>query len=105
VTLERDAIVKLSEKGWIKGVSRSSKGVCLMGAVFDALEQRGVSVWIDEIAPNLTKVIEEQFPDRLPGIGYESAHPVPYFNDHPDTVIEDVVLVLEKSANLSEELI
>lgn len=49
----------------------------------------------------LTKIAREQFPERWEGLNERQqmlADSIPYFNDHPETTEEDMILVFEKAA-------
>jgi hypothetical protein len=83
VNIERDAIRVLAERGWCKGKFHDAEGRVCMGTA--VMFGSGL----------LNRVISEQFPDRRGGvIG---------FNDHPDTTIDDVILVLEKASIRRDE--
>lgn len=92
--LIRDMIPVISKLGWIKGNARTLQGVCIYGAWCEVGEINGTKPleWII-----IEEVIKEQFPDRyIPDQIFPA--PMPYFNDHEKTVIEDVIMVLEKAA-------
>lgn len=109
----RNAIEVIAEKGWIKGdlerqngyISQSSDtpeewtrpGVCMIGALrFGAKIDRSedLPIYIMNIVQN---VIDDQLFDR--------GHNIPFFNDHEDTVVEDVIMVLEKAAVRLDEVV
>lgn len=95
--------------------SDQPSGFCMLGALgwaYDAEPRIFETGWLDDTEeavnhPELLKavttvaeVIKEQFPDRLRESTPIHQIPcfVPSFNDHEDTTLSDVVLVLEKAA-------
>jgi hypothetical protein len=91
------AAQRLKKYGWTQGTYGGVAGPnCLLGALSqlqaDAL-----------IVSGLAEVIQEQYPDRAlinvpAGFGV-----VVDFNDHPDTTLDDILLVLDKAARKAEE--
>lgn len=81
---------------WIKGQTYSATGMCLMGA-YMSIHQGYNSCEGFEI---LKAIIGEQYPDRTLKPTCAS---VASFNDHKDTVWEDVERVLEKAVVQWEE--
>lgn len=92
-------------KGWIKGAfeRNGSKegeptergGVCLVGA----MNTLGFQVIDTKFKDALDQSIKDAFPNR--GIGH---HDFVAFNDAKDTKVEDVILVLEKTAIRLDEV-
>lgn len=76
------------------------RNACLMGAarlaLWNDISCDGKSIRdlrsVDRISDRLEAVIREQFPDR-----WYDGHPVLCFNDDPETTIEDVRLVVDKT--------
>jgi hypothetical protein len=94
VNVERDALQLLGERGWCKRTFEDQSGrMCLFGALSAAhtaaIEQGHPMdrAWLNRVRG----VVQEQFPNRTTGA-------LMSFNDHPDTTVDDVVLVLEKAA-------
>lgn len=120
----RKAIEVLAERGHTKHATSDENGVCALGALSCALtgsaeEARfGSKSWSNGYAPAfehdfavpLAKTVLEQFPDRVNEVvdtgrpNYEPAI-IANFNDHPSTTVDDVVLVLEKTAIRQDELL
>lgn len=90
----RKAIEVLAERGWTKGTLEDANGVCIIGACLHAYR-------FFELSP-IRDVVEEQYPERVKRPGFS---PVAAFNDHPDTTLEDVILVLEKAAARFDEVL
>jgi hypothetical protein len=101
---------KIKEIGWHQGNYVNSDedgnliGVCMIGA-FRKAELYEWSNW--EFANPafympVEEVIKEQFPDRLIYSGMEG---IPAFNDHEDTTLDDVLLVLEKASIKYDEMV
>lgn len=88
----------LLEHGWIKGTMYALDGsdsVCVVGACAkvglcteDAKTDQDVWIVLGAIA-------REQFPDRLCP---ERHSDIVAVNDHPDTTLADIVMILEKAA-------
>jgi hypothetical protein len=103
----REAIRVLSRAGWTKDTFTDEAGRhCLQGALYEVHDVRpfddrnlGRPVAGDLAADVklVNQVIREQFPERTGGVG------ISRFNDHPDTSVEEVVLVLEKAAVRRDE--
>lgn len=97
-------------KRWIKGNlydDDGGRGSCLLGA----FSRVGVS-WAsyDDIGINAVKdIIRDQYPERCNdsgGVPITSTNfPIPNFNDHPDTIFDDVRVVMEKAAIKLDEAI
>ena len=82
----------LDQFGWIKGeIYRHGQGYCLWGAIVKSCNG-GVTSDVTGLTNKTSDVISELFPTRVRG-GFDS--PIPNFNDHPDTTLEDVKLVLK----------
>ena len=104
----REAIQVLARTGWTKDTFSDETGRhCLQGALYEAhgLEAASERAWrpvqgdfADDVRL-LNRVIEEQYPERMGAVG------VSRFNDHPETTLDDVVLVLEKAAVQRDELL
>lgn len=103
----REAIRVLSRAGWAQNafVDRAGRR-CLQGSLYEAygqcpFDERGVGLPLDrQLAGDLrlvNEVIAAEFPERVGGVG------VSRFNDHPDTTLDDVVLVMEKAAIRKDE--
>ncbi|MDP9387867.1 MAG: hypothetical protein M3Q48_08040 [Actinomycetota bacterium] len=105
----RQAIDVLAARGWTKGVFTDLSGRhCLQGALYEAHGvcplRRGsvVGPLPSELAADVrlvNEVVEANYPERFGGVG------VSRFNDHPETTVDDVVLVLEKAAVRRDELL
>jgi hypothetical protein len=93
---------EILEKGWIKGHLRSDEGCCLVGSLVNVLSplEEMLDAW-DDMKAILGEVIKEQFPDRISPI----RAPIPVFNDHPATTLEEVFSVLDKAQVRLEERI
>ena len=93
----------LVERGWIKGQAEDNEGhLCMIGAMMHALNgalSRAGMYWSQQLDIP-TRIIAEQFPDRT---RTTSLSPTSHFNDHPDTTLEDVLLVLDKSGRKYDE--
>lgn len=88
---EVDGIIKAIERhGWVQGWPGSPDvGFCIVGA--DHAANRG-STGLQRIE----QTVRVLFPERLhPYPKGESLRPAARFNDHPDTTLEDVMLVLK----------
>lgn len=78
--------------------SKSTAGPCLGIAFNDAVGPCIMGESVSETWNKLTAIIREQFPERVkfsPGDPYGT---ITTFNDHPDTVLADIDLVLDKFA-------
>jgi hypothetical protein len=77
----------------------------LMGVRSNAMVDHG-AINADPECLLVAEIIKEQFPDRL-----RSSHRlypssiIPTFNDHPNTTLEDVQLVLRKAAIQCDEVL
>jgi hypothetical protein len=104
----RQAIDVLAARGWTKGAFTDLSGRhCLQGALYEAHGvcplRRGsvVGPLPSALAADVrlvNDVVEANYPERFGGVG------VSRFNDHPETTVDDVVLVLEKAAVRRDEL-
>lgn len=100
--IDMDAVIAELRKpdGWRKEGfgewDESSGSVCLLGAVrrVSGVEHL-IDAWkVDREADGLlTPIVEAHFPERLLGTELD----VTSFNDHPDTTLDDVILVCEKA--------
>ena len=105
----RDAIELLARKGWTQGHFTDESGRhCLQGALYEAHGCRPrrpgrlghtLSGELADDVRLLNETIAAAYPDRMGAVG------VSRFNDHPETTIDDVVRVLEKSALRRDESI
>lgn len=105
----REAIELLARKGWAQGRFTDESGRhCLQGALYEAhgcqprTPGRLGHVLDGELAADVRLVnetIAAEYPERMGAVG------VSRFNDHPDTSIDDVVRVLEKSALRRDEAV
>lgn len=103
----REAIGILARTGWTKETFTDESGRhCLQGALSEAHGLPTGSATCTGMAVSgglaadlrlVNHVIEEQYPERVGGVG------VSRFNDHPDTTLDDVVRVLEKAAIRRDE--
>ena len=88
----REAIKVLRRDGWKKySLGSPGRPVCLTGALrqHTSAMTLGGPVW-----DRIDSLIREHFPERISVRAYSMAP----FNDHPDTTLDDVILVLEKTA-------
>lgn len=106
----RDAIEVLARRGWTKDAFTDGDGRhCLQGALYEA---HGVAT--EDCARHLglrlsgqlaadvqlvNEVVATEYPDRRGGVSASR------FNDHPETTVDDVLLVLEKAAVRRDEQI
>lgn len=100
----------ISQRGWCKGSMEKTDGsVCLLGAARAAhvQEERNPGWHYSPAITALSKVIQEQYPERVTGATEEPIPGIPWvgdydhvwiFNDHADTTYEDIERVLEKAA-------
>lgn len=105
----------LDEKGWIKGDLRSANGLCLIGAARYANGLLGGQggVYLEdeekyyeaanetnEVINTLAAVAERLFPGRTTHFN-DRFHlaPAAQFNDHPDTTLEDVKMVIKHAGS------
>lgn len=100
----REAIEVLARRGWTQGTFTDDSGRhCLQGALYEAYgcqPRRPGTTAHSGLAADLRLVNETiacEYPDRVGAVG------VSRFNDHPETTIDDVVRVLEKSAIRRDE--
>lgn len=105
----RDAIEVLARRGWTKETFTDDDGRhCLQGALYEA---HGVTVTTcssvrlalaGPMADDMrlvNEVVRDQYPERFGAVGAS------WFNDHPETTVDDVVRVLEKAAARRDEQI
>jgi hypothetical protein len=122
MTKLREVLTLLREGGWIKGdlVDPVTGAVCLRGAVNCAHfgDVHGGVFGCEPLSPDaladiraLANVIDAQYPERVKNLdvyvplGTDYAleelivlQKIPEFNDHSDTVFEDIEIVSEKAA-------
>ena len=90
----RDAIEVLARRGWTQGTFTDEGGRhCLQGA----LTGTGTDLSLAADIRLVNETIAAEYPERVGAVG------VSRFNDHPETTIDDVVRVLEKSAIRRDE--
>lgn len=102
----REAIQLLASRGWTQGNFTDERGShCLQGALHEAYgctpRKPGEAVTAD-LADDIrlvNEVIAAEYPDRFGAVG------ISRFNDHPETTVDDIVRVLEKSALRRDELV
>ena len=88
----------------IKGMTKErafdpvTGSVCMFGAL--GFQMEGSKELSQTMALTL-QVIEEQFSDRLNG----GTSTIPTFNDHPETTLDDVNVVWEKTSILLDEMV
>jgi len=106
----REAIEVLARRGWTQGTFTDDAGRhCLQGALYEAhgcQPRRHGHLTRTTTDPGLAadlrlvnETIAAEYPERVGAVG------VSRFNDHPDTTIDDVVRVLEKSAVRRDETV
>jgi hypothetical protein len=102
--IDWDAVIDRLKAGWRKKAfgytEQATGGVCLVGAVA-YVHQTGSceeAEWLVKESPAPT-VVHEHFPER--SWDYAGADAVEMFNDHPDTTLDDVILVCEKARGSS----
>lgn len=105
----REAIALLAGRGWTKGRFTDESGRhCLQGALYEAHGcqprepghlGRTLTGALAADLRLLNETIAAEYPERVGAVG------VSRFNDHPDTTIDDVVRVLEKSAVRRDEAV
>ncbi|MGH9282704.1 MAG: DUF6197 family protein [Acidimicrobiales bacterium] len=105
----RDAIELLARKGWVKGqFTDETGGHCLQGALYEAHSCQprtlghlggGMDGGLAADLRLVNEVIAAEYPDRVGAVG------ISRFNDHPDTTVDDVLRVLEKSAVRRDEAV
>ena len=102
----REAIEVLARRGWTQGTFTDDAGRhCLQGALYEAhgCRPRRPGQRTDADGPLaadlrlVNETIAAEYPERVGAVG------VSRFNDHPETTIDDVVRVLEKSAIRRDE--
>lgn len=104
----REAIEVLARRGWAQGTFTDEGGRhCLQGALYEAhgcrprvqghLTGTGTDPGLAADLRLVNETIAAEYPERVGAVG------VSRFNDHPDTTIDDVVRVLEKSAIRRDE--
>lgn len=87
--------------GWVKGTLGSwswpDGGVCLVGAIRRVLFFNPAGYYVGGMRNAqgvMERIVREQFPERVRHMG---GTVTPRFNDHPDTTLDDVILVCEKA--------
>lgn len=104
----REAIEVLARRGWTQGTFTDVSGAhCLQGALYEAhgcqprlqghLTGTSTSPSLAADLRLVNETIAAEYPERVGAVG------VSRFNDHPETTIDDVVRVLEKSAIRRDE--
>jgi hypothetical protein len=118
-TLLARAEQQLTERGWTKHHYTASDGrVCSVGALLavlipefsyetdpaDISTHQSVLKQVDDACEHLNAVAAEQYPERCDDEDAGDAGVV-WFNDHPDTTIEDVMRVFEKARVRAQEVV
>ena len=100
----REAIQLLASRGWTQGRFTDDGGShCLQGALYAAhgcsprRPGEAVAGLLAEDIRLINETIAAEYPDRYGAVG------ISRFNDHPETTVDDVVRVLEKSALRRDE--
>lgn len=104
----REAIEVLARRGWAQGSFTDETGRhCVQGALYEAhgcqprrhgyLSHTSTDPGLAADVRLVNETIATEYPERVGAVG------VSRFNDHPDTTIDDVVRVLEKSAARRDE--
>ena len=85
----------LTEDRWIKGFYRSASGerICLSEAV--------VYDYPDDII-YVVEAIKQLFPERYLETHFKREHILINFNDHPQTVFQDIIKVLRQADELKD---
>jgi hypothetical protein len=105
--IDFDAVIaELRSKGWRKGGMYGENGsACLIGAIDRVLARPSSSLECFDVARDtVLPVIREQFPDRLKPYRNSPTNSTARFNDHPDTTLDDVILVCEKARAAQGEI-
>ncbi len=97
-------------KQWTKGFLYHNQQACLLGGLQCA---KGVNLDMNYEYPaqddldmiELSSVIQEQFPDRVKGVEHDALSCVVEFNDHNDTVYDEVRMVAQKAAIRRDEVL
>src|SRR4051794_21517307 len=110
-SIDFDAVIAELRKGWRKGGMYGEDGsACLVGAIDRVLSRkqegstRSSSACFVVAGKTILPVIREQFPDRLKPYRNSPTNSTARFNDHPDTTLDDVILVCEKARAAQGEL-
>lgn len=102
----REAIEVLARRGWAQGSFTDDAGRhCLQGALYEAHgcaprlpgQRTTTHAAVAADLRLVNETIAAEYPERVGAVG------VSRFNDHPETTIDDVVRVLEKSALRRDE--
>ena len=93
----------LIDNGWIKGQTKDKDGqCCLIGALQQVVGYK--NSLRDRSLPR--EVAMELFPERTKGVDkpdMASTHGnLVQFNDHPDTVLADILIILQESSKRSK---
>ena len=105
----REAIELLARRGWTQGTFTGEDGShCLQGALYEAhgcVPRRPGALGhtlTGDLADDIRLVnatIAAEYPERVGAVG------ISRFNDHPETTVDDVIRVLEKSAVRRDEVV
>lgn len=104
----REAIEVLARRGWTQGAFTDDAGRhCLQGALYEAYgcqprrpgQHSTTHAHVTADLSLVNEIIAAEYPDRVGAVG------ISRFNDHPETTIDDVVRVLEKSAIRRDEIV
>src|SRR5665213_2036541 len=97
----REAMGAMAKRGFCKWTQEDQRGhVCVAGALARAHFNGDGNQWTRELQPYMqliADVAREQYPDRAIGNDNWGSAAV-HFNNHKDTVIEDVLRVMDKAA-------
>lgn len=92
----------ITAENWNKGSATQNWGegkTCLLGWKSIALHGTVAKAYIDdEYNSKIASIISEQFPERINNkVKGENEYTITHFNDHDDTTLDDIRLVLEKA--------
>jgi hypothetical protein len=108
--IDFDAVIAELRNGWRKGGMYGEDGsACLIGAIDRVLSRkqenstRSALTCFQAASEIVLPVIREQFPERIGRYAVPN-NPTARFNDHPDTTLDDVILVCEKARAAQGEI-
>jgi hypothetical protein len=82
----------LRHHGWIQGAMRNGRGqACALGALQMSECFSGFKEW----RQRFTEIAKEKFPERMNEKLISNRDGVVWFNDHQDTTMRDVVMIME----------
>lgn len=106
MNIEREAIAVLARHGW-RGIGKPASPRDGRPCVFVAMGRTGGLsdvAGFDAAVERVAAVIREQYPERtMDRLFHEQV--LFRFNDHPDTTVEDVILVLTKASVRRDEVV